>query len=213
MILQGRFSILSLVAIVVFIGSGISIHADPWEAPLIKEIHKLHTESEKGDKKATKKLVKRLEELTKKNPDNALLLAYLGSAYTLASRDAWPGPSKYTFLKDGLKTMDKAVKKSPKEPAVRFIRAVNNFHLPAFINRKNKARKDFEKLLEQIEDEKTRESLNAKTVQAIYYFAGLSLKQLDRDKEAKEAWTKGKKIQGTEELSKKIEKELARLKS
>jgi tetratricopeptide (TPR) repeat protein len=187
------------------------LHAeDPFQRPLIMEIQKLHQVAESGDKAATKSLLAQLEALTVQHPDDHLLRAYLGSAYTLASRDAFPGPKKLEYLKVGLKTMDQAVEADPADIAPRFIRAVNNFHLPAFINRRDNAREDFEILLSQIHD--TDLNLDAATRQAIHYFAGLAFKQLRRPEEARDAWQQGLKLDTSSALAKKMHAELRRLK-
>lgn len=183
---------------------------DPFAEPLIRDIYERHSAAETGDKGATKNLVTLLEEETEKHPDNALLQCYLGSAYTLASRDAFPGPGKFHFLKKGLQSMDKAVERASEDQAVRFVRAVNNFMLPAFINRRDNARKDFQILLGQIE--KNPDQLNSETRQAIYYFSGLSFKQLGDLPKAKEAWKKGTALAPDSELARKINSELVKIK-
>ena len=185
--------------------------ADPFHDPSIQAIQKLHTQAESGDKEATKLLVSRLESLSAAQPENQLLRAYLGSAYTLASRDAFPGPKKLEYLKTGLKTMDLAVEADPTAVAPRFIRAVNNFHLPAFINRRDDARADFETLLTQIDHSEN--TLDPATRQAIHYYAGLAFKQLRRTEEARSAWKKGWELDHHSELANKIAAELKKLKS
>ena len=197
------------LAVICTITTGFAKDKDPFKEGLIANIHKLHSQSEDGDKKATKELITKLEKLTKENPQNYLLMAYLGSAYTLASRDAFPGPGKLKFLKTGLKTMDQAVDKAPNNLAVRFIRAVNNFHLPTFINRRDNARADFEILLKSIR--KHPEGYSSETRQAIYYYAGLSFKQLKRKQEAKASWTEGVHILTTSDLAKKMNAQLTKL--
>jgi hypothetical protein len=184
---------------------------DPFLCPQIQEIQSLHTQAEAGDKATTKALVSRLEALCAEAPDNHLLLAYLGSAYTLASRDALPGPKKLEYLKTGLKTMDQAVEADPQAVAPRFIRAVNNFHLPAFINRRDNARADFEVLLGQMEQPGL--TLDPATRQAIHYYAGLAFKQLRRKDEARSAWQKGWDLDHHSELATKIAAELKKLKT
>jgi hypothetical protein len=184
--------------------------ADPFQDPLILEIQQLHDKSaEGGDKAATTELVEKLEKLTAAHPDNCLLLAYLGSAYTLACRDAFPGPSKLAYLKKGLKTMDDAVGKAPNDPAVRFIRAVNNYNLPAIINRRDNARNDFELLVGQIDKDPS--LLAARTRQAIYYYAGLSFRDTRHLPEAKKAWEAGLALDDKSDLAAKIAKELKKL--
>ena len=89
----------------------------------------MHSLAESGNKDATRRLVAWLEELTAEQPDNGILLVYLGSAYTLASRDAFIGPGKLRYLMAGRDCMDRAVTIRPTDPNVRFIRAINNYHL------------------------------------------------------------------------------------
>jgi tetratricopeptide (TPR) repeat protein len=182
---------------------------DAFHQPLIQEIQALHEKSEKGDKQATRELVERLEGLHKEKPTNSLIQAYLGSAYTLASRDAFPGPKKMEHLKVGLKTMDKAVESDPENIPTRFIRAVNNYNLPTFINRRDNAREDFEILLSQIK--KKPDQLNPLTNQAIYYYAGLSFKQLSRKDEARSAWEDGLRLDQQSDIGLKIADEFKKI--
>lgn len=183
--------------------------ADPFKDPLIIEVQKLHTKSEGGSTAATKELIETLLKLTKEHPKNDLLLAYLGSAYTLASRDAWPGPSKLDYLKNGLKAMDQAVNNSPDDLAVRFIRAINNYQLPSFVGRRDDARKDFEILLLALQ--KNPQALSNETRQAIYYFAGLAYKQTKKVEEARKIWKEGYAIDANSELAAKIAAELKKI--
>jgi len=182
---------------------------DPFSDPLIKQVQARHQKAVDGDTKETKALTADLEKWTKQQPNNHLLQVYLGSAYTLCSRDAWIGPGKLTYLQNGGKTMDAAVTADPNNPAVRFVRAINYFSLPAIFGKRQTARDDFQLLLKQIEGTvKTPYTLNVETRQAIYYYAGLSFKQLDQDKQAKEAWTSGLKLNPASPLGVKIQAKL-----
>jgi hypothetical protein len=183
--------------------------ADPFADSAIREIQHQHDLAVEGDKNVTKELVQKLETLTKAHPENGLYLCYLGSAYTLASRDAFPGPKKLTYLKDGIKFMDEAVAAHPTEPGVRFVRAMNNFMLPAIFQRRDNAREDFKVLVNYIDQNPN--ELNAETRQAIYYFAGLSFKQLRDLEKAHSAWTKGCSFEQESVLGKKIRVELDKL--
>jgi hypothetical protein len=189
---------------------------DPFEDPLILEIHALHEKAAKGDEDATEDLVEKLEKLTRDEPKNALLKAYLGSAYTLASRDAFYGPNKLKLLKKGLQTLDAAVESDPENCPARFIRAVNNFNLPAFVNRRDNARADFAYLLKQLKEAETSGhplELSAITQQAIYYYAGLCQVQLKQTADAKSAFEKGYGLDAHSDLAEKIAVELNKLKS
>jgi hypothetical protein len=186
---------------------------DPFDDPLIKQIRARQVKAVKGDTQETKALTADLEKWTAEQPTNYLLQAYLGSTYTLDSRDAWPGPGKLTFLKNGGKWMDGAVAAAPDNPAVRFVRAIDYYELPFFFGKGKTARDDFQILLKQIDGEvATPYVLNVETQQAIYYYAGLSFKQLSQMPQAKDAWLRGYKLDGRSDLGKKIGDELMKVK-
>src|SRR5476651_2384702 len=168
---------------------------DPFGDPLIKQIQARQEKAVAGDTSETKALTTDLEKWTKEQPDNHLLQAYLGSVYTLDSRDAWPGPGKLTYLRNGGKELDAAVAAAPDNPAVRFVRAIDYFELPAIFGKRQTARDDFQLLVKQVEGvEKTPYVLNTETQQAIYYYAGLSFQQLSQPEQAKATWEKGLKL-------------------
>jgi len=169
----------------------------------------MHSLAESGNKDATRRLVAWLEELTAEQPDNGILLVYLGSAYTLASRDAFIGPGKLRYLMAGRDCMDRAVTIRPEDPNVRFIRAINNYHLPTLFNRRSIARDDFRKLVEQLAQNPS--CLDALTSQAIYYYAGLCFSQLEEEQNARTSWQKGLNLKIDGPLTAKISQELERL--
>jgi hypothetical protein len=186
---------------------------DPFDDPVIKQIQARYEKALNGDTKETKALTTDLEKMVDDQPTNYLLQAYLGSTYTLDSRDSWPGPGKLTFLKKGGQWLDGSVNSAPDNPAVRFIRAMDYYSLPFFFGKGKTARDDFQLLLKQIDGEiKTPYILDIKTQQAIYYYAGLSFKQLDQVPQAKDAWQKGLKLDAKSDLGKKIGDELIKMK-
>ncbi|MEZ0298248.1 MAG: hypothetical protein ACAI35_17505 [Candidatus Methylacidiphilales bacterium] len=193
-------------------GTTAPVQADPFDDPVIIKIQERHEKGVQGDKEAVISLVSDLERMTKEQPGNYLLQAYLGSAYTMRSRDVFPGPSKLEFLKTGVKTMDAAVVAAPKDVAVRFIRAVNNYALPAFCGRKESARNDFKILISQVVGEGA-PKLNVQTVQAIHYFAGLAYLQTKQKSDAKTIWTKGIELAPNTDLASKMQTQLGKLKS
>ena len=182
---------------------------DPFSDPLIKQVEARHEKAVNGDTAETKKLTTDLEKWTKEQPNNHLLQVYLGSVYTLDSRDAWPGPGKLTYLKNGGKEMDAAVDADPDNPAVRFVRAINYYSLPTFFGKRQTARDDFQILVKQVEGViQTPYVLSVETQQAIYYYAGLCYKQLSQTPQAKDAWGRGLKLNPTSPLGLKIQNEL-----
>ncbi len=193
--------------------SGTEPQTDPFDDPFIKQVHARYEKALKGDPKEGKALTTDLEKWVEEQPTNFLLQAYLGSTYTLDSRDAWPGPGKLTYLKKGSQWLDAAVASAPDNPAVRFIRAIDYFELPAIFGKRQAARDDFAFLLKQIDGEdKTPYVLNKETQQAIYYYAGLSFQQLSQEPQAKDAWLRGYKLDGKSDLGKKIGDELMKVK-
>ena len=189
------------------------VQTDPFDDPLIKQIRVRHEKAVNGDSKETKALTTDLEKWTQEQPTNFLLQAYLGSVYTLDSRDAWIGPGKLAYLKKGGQWLDAAVSSAPDNPAVRFVRAIDYFELPAIFGKRQTARDDFQILLKQVDGEvKTPYVLNLETQQAIYLYAGRSSYQLSQYLQAKEAWVRGYKLAPASDLGKQIGDELMKVK-
>jgi tetratricopeptide (TPR) repeat protein len=184
---------------------------DPFARPLIRTVQTRHDLGIAGDKKEVISLLADLEKWTKESPHDSLLLAYLGSTKTLRSRDAFPGPSKLRYLKEGLKAMDDAVEKDPTNLATRFIRGVNNYQLPAFINRRDNARVDFKILVTELSKPNTAVQLNAATKQAIFFYAGLAYQQSNESDQALLYWRQGVALDPTTELARKTNSELSKL--
>ncbi len=186
---------------------------DPFSDPLIRQIQARHEKAVNGDTAETKSLTADLEKLTKEQPANYLLEAYLGSVYTLDSRDAWPGPGKLAFLRNGGKLLDAAVAAAPDNPAVRFVRAIDYYELPFFFGKGATAHDDFQILLKQMDGEiKTPYTLDPETRQGIYYYAGLSFKKFSQLPQAKEAWRRGLKLLPASPIGVKIKAELDKIK-
>jgi hypothetical protein len=100
----------------------------------------------------------------------------------------------------------------PANPAVRFVRAIDYFELPAIFGKRQTARDDFSLLLRLVRGEgATRYALDTETVQAIYYYAGQALRQEGRTPEARLAWQSGWKVSPASELGVKMSGELAKL--
>ncbi len=84
-----------------------------------------------------------LKKATELEPDNAEILAYLGSAYAMAGRDSGFVVNKVSNVNKGLAALDKAVKKAPRNLNVRFIRGSVSYSLPAMFSRKATAEADY----------------------------------------------------------------------
>ncbi len=206
----------SLITLLLFLTSAIATQAsstapvsETYSHPLLNQIYEMHSLAESGNEDATRRLVAWLEELTAEQPENGILLVYLGSAYTLASRDAFIGPGKLRYLMSGRDCMDRAVALRPEDPNVRFIRGINNYHLPTLFNRRSIARDDFRKLVDQLSQNP--KCLDPLTSQAIYYYAGLCFAQLEEEKNARSSWQKGLDLKISGPLTAKITQELDQL--
>ncbi|MFA9197084.1 MAG: tetratricopeptide repeat protein [Aliarcobacter sp.] len=205
-----------LITLFLFLTSAIVTQAsstapvsETYSHPLLNQIYEMHSLAESGNEDATRRLVAWLEELTAEQPENGILLVYLGSAYTLASRDAFIGPGKLRYLMSGRDCMDRAVALRPEDPNVRFIRGINNYHLPTLFNRRSIARDDFRKLVDQLSQNP--KCLDPLTSQAIYYYAGLCFAQLEEEKNARNSWQKGLDLKISGPLTAKITQELDQL--
>jgi hypothetical protein len=185
---------------------------DPFSDPLIVQIVARYEKAWDSDK-GVKALTTDLEHWTKDEPQNYLLLAYLGSAYALDSRDAWIGPGKLTYLREGDKALDEAVKSDPANPAIRLLRAMNYYELPAMFGKHSAAHDDFQYLLKQLKGTLPMPyTLSSDTQQAIYYYAGLSDIQFSQHAGAKAAWQTGLALAPQSKLGVKIQAELNKLK-
>ena len=108
------------------------------------EIQELYRRSLAGDKDAVNQCIEKLEAVLATNPKNQLARVYLGSSYTLRSRDLGFGPTKLRVLKQGLAVMDEAVAAAPNEYKIRLVRALTTNSLPAFLGQRSKSKNDFE---------------------------------------------------------------------
>ena len=190
-----------------------ALSPDPFSDPLIVKIVARYEKAWQGDRKETKSLTADLERWCKDEPDNYLLMAYLGSVYALDSRDAWIGPGKLDYLHKGDKALDAAVSGDPSNPAVRLLRAINYYELPAVLGKHRAAHDDFEYLLAQLKGTLPMPfTLTNDSKQAIYYYAGLSELQFDQKEDAREAWETGLALDPKSKLGGKIQAELAKLK-
>jgi hypothetical protein len=101
-----------------------------------------------GDKSAVEHCLELLELIVSQEPQNQLARAYLGSCYTLRSRDMSFGLAKLHTLNHGLALMDQAVASAPEDPQVRLVRARTTDALPAFLGRARQSREDFSWLVQ-----------------------------------------------------------------
>ncbi|MBI5327620.1 MAG: hypothetical protein HZB80_04945 [Deltaproteobacteria bacterium] len=120
------------------------IHSEPSAKDSLKVLGiAYHNLAVLGMKGASDKAVEYLEKANQLSPEDYEVIAYLGSAKTMAARDSWNLFIKLSKVNDGINMMDRAVSKSPDNIAIRMVRANNSLKLPKFFGRRDIANKDF----------------------------------------------------------------------
>ena len=173
-----------------------------------REVEELYRRGLMGDKQAVEQCISKLEEGLRAQPKNELARVYLGSAYTLRSRDLGIGPKKLQTLRHGLRVMDEAVANAPDDPKVRLGRALTTQALPGIFGRADESRKDFLQLAEMAKT--TPAKFSASDLQIVFYNAGLAAKANGNTARAEELWREGLRHGSDATLREKIETELAK---
>ncbi len=155
-----------------------------------------------GDRQAVIDCIATLEQVLAATPDDQLARVYLGSAYTLRSRDLGFGMAKLDALRKGIALMDAAAAAAPGNARVQLTRAVTNEALPVFLGRRAIARQQLEELVVQVE--KNPERLNAADRQLLYLNAGEAAKHAGNMARAAELWRRGVAIKADPKLTEEI---------
>lgn len=162
-----------------------------------------------GDKEAVIDCIATLEERLTTAPDDQLARVYLGSAYTLRSRDLGFGKAKLDALRKGIALMDAAAAAAPADAKVQLMRAVTNQNLPIFLGRRSVARQQLNDLVAQVE--KNPAKLKPADRQLLYLNAGEAAKHAGEKKRATELWERGLTINADAKLTQEIKTALAQL--
>lgn len=173
-----------------------------------EEIRALYKRGLAGEKNAVEQCIAKLEKAVAAEPDNQVARVYLGSAYTLRSRDLWIGPAKLAALKRGLALMDEAVAAAPRDAKVRLVRALTEDSLPFFFGRKRMAREDFSMALAILK--RNPDNLEDGDKQTLYYSAGEVAKEAGDRARARELWNAAARYPIDAALALKISAALAR---
>ena len=155
-------------------------------APEAGEIALAYKRAVAGDQQAVTKCIQLLELAVQHEPENKIARVYLGSAYTLRSRDLGYGPGKLATLKQGLAMMDAAVSAAPDNPRVRLVRALTTDSLPFFLGRKQSTAADFEKLVAEARTHP--EQFTEGDLQTIYFSAGNAARARGEHRQAVDLW-------------------------
>ncbi len=129
--------------------------------------HNLANEKVKG---ASKKAVEYLKKAKKLYPEDYLILATLGSSWTLVGRDSTDITKKMSYVNKGTNMIDKAVINDPDNTTIRMLRANNSLGIPKFFGRRSIAKKDLLHLEEIIK--RSQKEINLDLQTQVYYKLG-----------------------------------------
>lgn len=163
-----------------------------------------------GDKQAVVDCIAALEQALARQPNDQLARVYLGSAYTLHSRDLrFFGTAKLAALRHGIALMDAAAEAAPNDARVQLLRAVTNEALPALLGRRQIARQALDRLVAAVEKDPGK--LKSSDQQLLYLNAGEAAERTGDKARAGELWNRGLKLKADRRLAQEIEKALTEL--
>ncbi|MGH8093016.1 MAG: hypothetical protein ACREIF_06040 [Chthoniobacterales bacterium] len=139
-------------------------------APRDPTVAALYARGLAGDSQAVTDCIAVLEKRLLDLPNDQLARVYLGSAYTLRSRDLGFGKAKLDALHKGIALMDEAVAATPGDARVALTRAITNEALPIFLRRRRIAREQLDELVGMVEKDPAK--LKPADQQLLYLNAG-----------------------------------------
>jgi hypothetical protein len=170
-------------------------------------INVLYARALAGDTAAVDECIAALEKRLAENPSDQLARVYLGSSYTLRSRDLPIGPAKLSALRKGLALMDEATAAAPENASVQLNRAVTNQALPAFLGRRKAARQQLDQLVLQVE--KNPAALSPADRQLLYLNAGEAAEAAGDSARALSLWQRGAALKADRRLTNEIARAIA----
>ena len=185
---------------VFFIPGALALPNDP-------AISALYARGLAGDRAAVTECIAALEKRLAAQPNDQLARVYLGSTYTLLSRDLAIGPAKLSALRKGLALMDEAAAAAPEDANVQLNRAVTNAAMPAFLGRRKVAREQLERLVVQVE--KNPAALTPADRQLLYLNAGEAAQRAGDQARAQTLWERGAELEADPRLTKEIASAIA----
>ncbi len=194
---------LAIVCALFFLPRALAVPSDP-------VISALYARGLAGDSAAVNECIAALEKRLAAKPDDQLARVYLGSSYTLRSRDLSIGPAKLSALRKGIALMDEAAIGAPDNANVQLTRAVTNEALPVFLGRRKVAREQLDRLVAEVEKDPTK--LTPADRQLLYLNAGEAAQRAGGTAEARALWQRGLTIAGDAKLATETREALAQLK-
>ena len=107
--------------------------ATPGLTASLSEAVALHDAARDGDEDAVQPALEMLTALNRADPENAEVIAYLGSSYALVARYETGWFARWHNGRKGLKLLDQALERAPKNFTVRMLRASVYNAMPPFL--------------------------------------------------------------------------------
>ena len=145
--------LIDLAAGFVWLGTGRA--AGPQDVHSIRDAVQLHDAAYDGDQSALRPAIMALRRLRREDPWDALAAVYLGSAYAIAVRDGWLGPSRLVDIARSVHHLNAALDFAPDSFEVRMVRTSVQSSLPRIFGRTGAAIEDavvLDQMFRQIED-------------------------------------------------------------
>ena len=132
-------TLLTFVLYVLVIAGAVLIPTTPAIASDFDEAVALHDAVRDGDSKRLDDAVTLLQTLHAEQPQNAEILAYLGSVYAILAREGRSVVSKMRDTNRALRELDRAAEIAPNNFTVRMVRANVQMNLPQMFGREDDA--------------------------------------------------------------------------
>ena len=107
--------------------------ATPGLTATLAEAIALHDAARDGDEEAVEPAIEMLTVLNRADPENVEVIAYLGSSYALVARYETGWFARWHNGRKGLKLLDQALERGPKNFTVRMLRASVYNAMPRFL--------------------------------------------------------------------------------
>lgn len=134
------------------------------------------------------KSVSYLQKIVDKDRNDALALAYLGSAHALVARDASVIMTKISNVNKGLSLLNRAVRLAPEDFVVRMVRGSVIFELPSMFKKPENAIEDFSYAESRFDSLPDIIGIQVDALKAEVYYKLGSLKKEMGDKKAAEEY-------------------------
>ncbi len=155
---------------------------------VLEQAKNLHLAGLEGDDAANRQALTLLRPWLQQHPDDAIALAYFGSARLLQAREKPALNELFALSKEGLTALDRAISLAPQNLEVRFMRGMTCRHLPDFFGRDEQSKTDLAIVAAGAVDAVQRGELKVRFATAAIYHHGLNLEAADNLPAARNSW-------------------------